>query len=243
MKRRRVTVSPSNAPGIPRSSVYLLLGSFRPSAMAGSRTLPTREPNRSHLGACLLGAVSVLARRRAGRSRRPAGRRARRPSRPPARRPRRARPRRPRRSRRPPRGRASPSACAWAASEITSASSATASRSPELGQLGEPEGVEPVAGQQREVGVRRAARRGPRRSAGGSPRRSPRRAARTPPRGRRRAGRRPRRRRAPRPSLRASATASAIRPPSVRRAAASRSSAGRVTRSRRRRPRPPRASG
>ena len=33
MNRRRVTVSPSNAPGIPRSRVYLLLGSLRPSAM------------------------------------------------------------------------------------------------------------------------------------------------------------------------------------------------------------------
>src|SRR5215212_4148968 len=31
--RRRVTVSPSNAPGMPRSRVYLLLGSLRPSAM------------------------------------------------------------------------------------------------------------------------------------------------------------------------------------------------------------------
>ena len=39
------------------------------------------------------------------------------------------------------------------ASEITSASSATASRSPELGQPREAERVEPVAGQQGEVGI------------------------------------------------------------------------------------------
>src|SRR4051795_700656 len=38
MNRRRVTVSPSNAPGMPRSAVYLDLASLR-SAMAGGRTL------------------------------------------------------------------------------------------------------------------------------------------------------------------------------------------------------------
>src|SRR3954471_7664628 len=38
MKRRRVTVSPSNAPGMPRSAVYLDLASLR-SAMAGRETL------------------------------------------------------------------------------------------------------------------------------------------------------------------------------------------------------------
>src|SRR3954453_18343052 len=38
MKRRRVIVSPSNAPGMPRSAVYLDLASLR-SAMAGARTL------------------------------------------------------------------------------------------------------------------------------------------------------------------------------------------------------------
>src|SRR5215213_5767574 len=37
MNRRRVTVSPSNAPGMPRSRVYLLLGSLRPSAMGGTQ--------------------------------------------------------------------------------------------------------------------------------------------------------------------------------------------------------------
>src|SRR3954468_14245665 len=38
MKRRRGTVSPSNAPGMPRSAVYLDLASLR-SAMGGGRTL------------------------------------------------------------------------------------------------------------------------------------------------------------------------------------------------------------
>jgi hypothetical protein len=35
--RRRVTVSPSKAPANPRSSVYLDLGSLRPSAMPGEQ--------------------------------------------------------------------------------------------------------------------------------------------------------------------------------------------------------------
>src|SRR3954451_16991553 len=38
MKRRRVTVSPSNAPGMPRSAVYLDLASLG-SAMVGARNL------------------------------------------------------------------------------------------------------------------------------------------------------------------------------------------------------------
>src|SRR4051812_38518715 len=42
MKRRRVIVSPSNAPGMPRSAVYLNLASLR-SAMAGERTLSPAE--------------------------------------------------------------------------------------------------------------------------------------------------------------------------------------------------------
>src|SRR3954453_9191595 len=46
MKRRRVTVSPSNAPGTPRSAVYLDLGSLRVSATA-PKTISTdgrRQP-------------------------------------------------------------------------------------------------------------------------------------------------------------------------------------------------------
>src|SRR4051812_37102793 len=42
MKRRRVIVSPSNAPGMPRSAVYLDLASLR-SAMTGARTLAPAE--------------------------------------------------------------------------------------------------------------------------------------------------------------------------------------------------------
>ena len=47
----------------------------------------------------------------------------------------------------------------------------------ELRQPRQPERVEPVAGQQREVGILRPQRRGPRRSAAGSPRGSPRRSS------------------------------------------------------------------
>ena len=43
MKRRRVTVSPSKAPGIPRSAVYLDLGSFRAEATT-PRTITTDGP-------------------------------------------------------------------------------------------------------------------------------------------------------------------------------------------------------
>ena len=86
----------------------------------------------------------------------------------------------------------SPSAWACAHREITSASSATASRSPSTARRVEAHGVELVAEQQRQVGVVGLApprrRRG---SAGGSPRGSAPPAARTPRAGRRRAGRRP----------------------------------------------------
>src|SRR3954452_15317508 len=51
MKRRRVIVSPSNAPGMPRSAVYLDLASLR-SAMAGARTLapPQSTPRTRPVG-------------------------------------------------------------------------------------------------------------------------------------------------------------------------------------------------
>jgi hypothetical protein len=43
MNRRRVTVSPSKAPGIPRSAVYLLVVFRRSSAISGGETLSTPE--------------------------------------------------------------------------------------------------------------------------------------------------------------------------------------------------------
>ena len=105
----------------------------------------------------------------------------------------------------------------------------------ELGQPREPERVQAVAGQQREVGVVGAHARGPRRSAAGSPRGSPRRAARSP---RRRARRRSPCGRAPSPGRRPRRRAG--RP---RRAASAASRSSALTRSPRTRPRRPRACG
>src|SRR4051794_29096561 len=69
MKRRRVIVSPSNAPGMPRSAVYLDLASLR-SAMTGARTLAPAEstpptPSTAGRSADLRHVAGETARRRA----------------------------------------------------------------------------------------------------------------------------------------------------------------------------------
>src|SRR5215218_1341191 len=71
MKRRRVTVSPSKAPGMPRSAVYLLLGSLRPSAMGGRRTISTHARARVTVDAAVR-RQTVAARSAFAASRAPA---------------------------------------------------------------------------------------------------------------------------------------------------------------------------
>ena len=171
MKRRRVTVSPSNAPGMLRSAVYLERGCLRVSGK-GRRMLSLdrfeaacRGARQHRSGAPPPSLGGLVVRRRTARDRRRSGV------------PDRVRARR-----------------------IALGVRLRAQRDHvrELGdglevaerrQALEAERVQAVAGQQREVRIVRAARRGRRRSAGGSPRGSPPRAA-----GRRRRARRRRRR-------------------------------------------------
>ena len=126
MKRRRVTVSPSKAPGHPAVGGVLGLGLF-PSVGHGGREQYRRAAKSGAPGA----RAGRSARWRGGaqRAAAPARRRARRPSPPPARRPPWPTAATPAAHTAAARS-ASPSAWACAASEITSASSATASRSP-----------------------------------------------------------------------------------------------------------------
>ena len=114
MKRRRVTVSPSKAPGMFRSAVYLDLGCLRDSG-TGAGILSTRPPRG---GAPKRQRASIRRRAIAAWPAWWSG------ARTAARRPRRPRPRRRRRARDRPRR------APGRTSAITSASSATASRSP-----------------------------------------------------------------------------------------------------------------
>ena len=170
MNRRRVTVSPSNAPGIPRSAVYLDFGVLRGSGTSrdfrsgrGWRTIPPGCARRSLLGAAprRLRGLVVRCGTTADRGR----------------------------ARVPHRG--GPLRVALRVGLRTQRDHVgELDHRVEVTQCGEPleaERVQAVAGQQREVAGRRRAPRGPRRSAGGSPRGSPRPAARSPGRPRRRA--------------------------------------------------------
>ena len=185
MNRRRVTVSPSKAPGISRSSVYLDL---LLRVLVGHRG----EQYRGADSGRRRGAARALVRIASSASGAPAQHEL---------------------LGAPVRARSAPQPTARAPAAQTASASSRVARAlreraerDHVGQLGhgarvaerdqprEAERVQPVAGEQREIGLGRRARRAARRSAAGSPRRSPRPAARTPRAGPPRAG--PRRRRA-----------------------------------------------
>ena len=156
MKRRRVTVSPSKAPGISRSAVYFGLALLAAGGQSGSGEVNRAEdyrPGRADGGTADRGRRPRRRRARA-RRRRAAGLRVgvgR--ARPPADRPRAGVP-----QRLGELGVAAAWACAH--SEITSASSAHRREVAERGEPREAERVEAVAGQQREVGVGARSSRG-----------------------------------------------------------------------------------
>ena len=170
MNRRRVTVSPSKAPGIRRSSVYLDLCFARLSGTE-PRTISRRDSGRRRDAPSRLCASPRSPR---GRPRAPAPSRARARSLEPQ-----------------PTARAPAPQTASASSGAAGALRERAERDrvgqlghrqrvAELDQPGQADRVQPVAGQQPQIGVAARAPRAARRNAAGSPRRSPRPAARTP---------------------------------------------------------------
>ena len=156
MNRRRVTVSPSKAPGMLRSAVYLDCGSLRVSGKGLECYRSADGAARGRPGVHDPSASAPLAARGQG----PDG-----PRRPPRRPP-----------RWPPRARIALRVRLRAQRDDVG----ELGDGVEVADRGEPleaERVQPIAGEQREVRDPPAARRGRRRSAAGSPRGSPRRAA------------------------------------------------------------------